>query len=391
MRKNTFLGSAAALTIAFTMSGAAWAADAQAVADAVTAQLANQGVKLDIGSAANDGDDIVFSDVKITPTDLETAEVGEIVLEDVEEDGGGYIIGRIAAPAFTKEKDGKKLEFGGAEINDLRVPAQDEADPIRKLMLASGASVGAITVSDESGQIFTMKGGTMTMSPYEPGGTMTYEAAISGITADMSKLPDEKSRMTMAALGYETLTGDMTYTGSWNTTDGRMTLDDMAFDIDDAAVLKMSFDISGYTPQFVSALQDMQKQMSEGKVDQQAQGLAMLGLMQQLTFNGMQIRIEDASLTGKLLDFFGKQQGADGNAMAQQLKGMMPFMLGQLGNPEFAANVSAAVGTYLDNPKSLTITAAPANPVPAAQIMAAGMSAPQTIPDVLGVVVTAND
>ena len=162
-------------------------------------------------------------------------------------------------------------------------------------------------------------------------------------------------------------------------------------DIDDAAVLKMSFDISGYTPQFVSALQDMQKQMSEGKVDQQAQGLAMLGLMQQLTFNGMQIRIEDASLTGKLLDFFGKQQGADGNAMAQQLKGMMPFMLGQLGNPEFAANVSSAVGTYLDNPKSLTITAAPASPVPAAQIMAAGMSAPQTIPDVLGVVVTAND
>ena len=48
MKKNIFLGSAAALTIAFTMSGAAWAADAQAVADAVTAQLANQGVKLDI-------------------------------------------------------------------------------------------------------------------------------------------------------------------------------------------------------------------------------------------------------------------------------------------------------------------------------------------------------
>lgn len=391
MQKNRLLGSAAALGIVFMMPGAALAADAQAVADAITAQMAAQGIKLAIGSAESDGDDIVFKDVGITPTELETAKVGEIVLEDVTENGSGYIIGRVAAPAFTTEKEGMTLDFGGAEINGLQVPGPDETDPIRKLMLASGASLGPVKVSDGSGEIFHMDGGSMTMSPYEPGGTMTYEAAFTGLFVDTGKLPDEKSRMTMAALGYETLSGNITYAGLWDTTDGRMTIDEMVTTVDDAAALKIVFDISGYTPQFVAALQDMQMQMAEGKVDQQAQGLAMLGLMQQLTFNKMQVRIEDASLTGKLLDFFAAQQGVDRNAMVQQTKGVLPFMLAQLNNPEFAAKVTAAVGAYLDDPKSLTITAAPATPVPAAQIMAAGMSAPQSIPDVLGVTVTAND
>lgn len=391
MHKTFLMGSAAALTIALMMPGAAWAADAKAVADAVTAQLANQGIKLTIGSAENDGDDIVLKDVGVTPTDLETAEIGEVVLEDVEENGGGYTIGRLAAPAFTREKDGMTLDFGGAEINGLQVPGPDETDPIRKLMLATGASVGPVKVSDGSGEVFRMDGGTMTMSPYEAGGTMTYEAAFTGLYADMSKLPDEKSRMTLSALGYNTLSGNITYSGLWNTSDGRMTVDEMVTTVDDAAALKMTFDISGYTPQFVAALQDMQKQMADGKIDQQAQGLAMLGLMQQLTFNGMQLRVEDASLTGKVLDFFAKQQGVDRNAMVQQTKGVLPFMLAQLNNPQFAAKVTEAVGAYLDNPQSLTVTAAPPNPVPAAQIMAAGMSAPQSIPDVLGVTVTAND
>lgn len=369
----------------------ALAAEPQAVADAITAQMAAQGIKLTIGSAEADGDNIILSDIAITPAELETAEIGDVVLEDVQDNGSGYIIGRIAAPGFVSEDDGITFDFGGAEINDLLVPGADETDPIKKLMLASGASIGAVKVSSEDGEIFSMEGGSMTMSPYEPGGTMTYEASFDGLVADMTQLPDENARATMAALGYETLSGTVTYAGSWDTTDGRATLDDMVFMVDDAAALKMTFDISGYTPEFVAALQDIQAQMAEGEVNQENQGLAMLGLMQQLTFNSATIRVEDASLTGKLLDFFAQQQGVDRNSMVQQTKGILPFMLGQLGNPEFAANVSQAVGAYLDNPGSLTISAAPPTPVPAAQIMAAGMSAPQSIPDVLGVSVTAND
>ena len=53
--------------------------------------------------------------------------------------------------------------------------------------------------------------------------------------------------------------------------------------------------------------------------------------------------------------------------------------------------ISAAVNTYLDDPKSLKISAEPTEPVPFPMIMGAAMGAPQTIPQVLGVTVTANE
>ena len=57
---------------------------------------------------------------------------------------------------------------------------------------------------------------------------------------------------------------------------------------------------------------------------------------------------------------------------------------------EIVAMVADAAGKYLDNPESLTVTVAPAAPLPFPQIMGAAMGAPNTIPDVLGVKVEAN-
>lgn len=123
----------------------------------------------------------------------------------------------------------------------------------------------------------------------------------------------------------------------------------------------------------------------------QAMGLAMLGLMQQLTFNSASIRFDDASITKKALDYAGSQQGVTGEQLAQSLKAMVPIMMAQLNIPELQNQVSAAVNAYLDAPKSLTISAEPEKPVPFPMIMGAAMGAPNTIPSVLGVKVTAND
>jgi hypothetical protein len=218
--------------------------------------------------------------------------------------------------------------------------------------------------------------------------------SFDGIAMDFTKAPDEKTRAVMSELGYANLTGNFKAAGQWNTVDGRYTASDMTFLVDNAAALKMTFDIAGYTPAFVASIQEISKQMAEAGNDEstaQAQSLAMLGLMQQLTFNAMSIRVEDASLTGKVLDFAAKQQGTDRATIVNQTKGVLPFMLAQLQNPEFAQKITDAVNAYLDNPKSLTIKAAPPAPVPFAQIAAAGMAAPQSIPQVLGVTVTAND
>jgi hypothetical protein len=189
-------------------------------------------------------------------------------------------------------------------------------------------------------------------------------------------------------VGYSTVDGIITMKGSWNPTDGRMTVTEGAYDFKDVGRLNMTFDITGYTPALVKAMQEMNKTM-EGQ-DESAKGLAMLGLIQQLSFNSMSLRFDDASLTGRIIDYAAKQAGQDKAAITNQTKAMIPFMVAQLQDPEFAAKVTEATSAYLDAPKSLEIKAAPAAPVPFALLIATGSTQPQALIKQLNVTVTAN-
>ena len=56
--------------------------------------------------------------------------------------------------------------------------------------------------------------------------------------------------------------------------------------------------------------------------------------MDQLTFHGATISFDDASLTGKVLEYLAGQQGVKPSDVANQAKAIVPFMLTQLNNPE---------------------------------------------------------
>ena len=170
--------------------------------------------------------------------------------------------------------------------------------------------------------------------------------------------------------------------------------EEYAFDFANVGRLAVAFDLSGYTLDFMKSVQEAMKAVETNPNKEeanQAMGLSMMGLIQQLTFNSASIRFDDATITKRVLDYIGSQQGTTGDQLAQSLKGMVPLMMAQLNVPELQNQVSSAVNTYLDAPKSLTISAEPANPVPFPMIIGAAMGAPNTVPGVLGVKVTAND
>jgi len=196
----------------------------------------------------------------------------------------------------------------------------------------------------------------------------------------------------MSALGYETLELSMEIAGSWTPDEGRVVLEKEKINMKDAASLNVSVDLGGYTPEFLESIRQISRQMNDGTPEQKsAQGLAMMGLMQQLVLHSASIRIEDASLTNRILDYVAAQQGVKREDIINQAKGVVPFMLARLGDPDFAAKVTEAVSAYLDNPQSFELKAQPADPQPFAIIMATGMTAPQNLPKQLGVTVTAND
>jgi hypothetical protein len=172
-----------------------------------------------------------------------------------------------------------------------------------------------------------------------------------------------------------------------------MDVTEYAFDFDNIGRLDINLSLSGYTLQFIKSLQEAMK-AAEANPDkaagQQALGMAMMGLMQQLTYNGASIRFDDAGITSKVLDYAGKQQGVDGKQFAQSVKGMLPMMLAQMNMPELQNQIVEAANAYLDDPKSIQVSAEPAQPLPFPQIMGAAMGNPADVVKTLNVQVTAN-
>lgn len=389
--QRTLITSVAASVIALSLaSGASAEVSAEAVLAGLQRQYSLQGIEIAAGSTQSRGDDVVFSDVKLTMTDADQAiAIDEIVLEDVvEAPQGGFIIGRAAVPAFNSEKDGFSIAFEGAALEGYFVAGPDEQDPVLKSGLFRTATVGGIAIGKGAAPFLTLQGATVEMGPYEAGGTMDSKVELKDFSLDFTQLDDPKAKMTASELGYEQVTGRMSAEGSWDAATGDLSVV-QSFMIDDAATLNMQIAIGGYTSELVAAMQQLNLQMSGQS--EEAKGLAMLGLMQQLQFASMSIELDDDSVTGRILDFVAKQQGANRESVVAMAKGTLPVALMQLQNPAFAASATAAIGAFLDNPGSLTIEASPAAPVSVAQIAAAAMAAPQSLVDTLGLKITANE
>jgi hypothetical protein len=224
------------------------------------------------------------------------------------------------------------------------------------------------------------------------GKPLEFTGAAESFSADLSQAEDPQSKAVIEALGYQNIKGSLEMAGSWQPSDGHIGLSQYDITVENAGTLGLTLDLGGYTTDFVKQLQDIQKKMAADPNDQAA-GMQVFGLMQQLNFGSASIRWDDDSLTNKVLDFVAQSNGQKAEELATQAKGMVPMMLamGGISDAAFVKQVSDAVNAYLTEPKSLEIAAEPASDVPFAQIMAGGMSGqPQQLIQMLGLSVTAN-
>lgn len=200
---------------------------------------------------------------------------------------------------------------------------------------------------------------------------------VRGITVPVD--PKDEEMKDLVALGYGSISVDIAGSGSWDEKTGRLVLNQTTSGANMGG-LDIGLTIGGLTPDVIAKFRlagdDSAKQME---------------LMQGLTLEKARLRWVDASLTTRVIAQQAKEQGADAATFTKQLKLMVPMMTSMIGNKGFEAKVNTAVGAYLDQPKSLTVSANPAQPLPVSQIMGAAMMAPQSLPTVLGADVAAND
>lgn len=394
IHRSTFHKLALSTFLLTASLATAQAQDTTAVADRMKALLANQGVELAWTGISGDTSSMVMEGVSIKPAaEKDALPIGNVTLEGVAEKDGGFAIDTVSTQAFSHSEDGVSLDITPLVLHDLTLPADGSTDPLGSLMIYKSAELENMTVKVGDKTAFTMDNFSVEITPPADGKAMDFTGSAEKFTGDLSLIEDPKSKDVINALGYQNISGSIDMEGSWQPSDGKMELSQYDITVDNAGTFGMTFDLSGYTMDFVKSLQEMQKKMAaqpEG-ADKSAEGMAMLGLLQQLTFNSASIRFDDDSLTNKVLDYVGKQQGMSGKDIANQAKAIVPFGMAQLNNPELTAQVTAAVSAYLDNPKSLEIAAEPASPVPFALIMAGAMANPADLTKTLGVSVKANE
>jgi hypothetical protein len=377
-----------------SLAGNAFALDGQDLLKKLNAAYTAQG-----GTIAADGVDVndttvTLKNASFKPTAGEAFKIGDITMTGVEEDDdGGYYIEEAAFPDINTTQEGTSISASELTLGGISIPADASGDSLDSMLLYETAHVGPVKITKDNKEVFSLAESQMNLTLREDESGFDFDGAFKNMKADLSDAPDPQSKETIEKLALQHVNGDITMKGGWDLGPGTIDISEFAFDVANVGRLNLAFKISGYTMAFMKSMQEAVKasEANPNKEEaQQAVGLAMLGLLQQLTFDSAEVRFDDASITKRALDYAGSKQNMTGKQMADALKAMAPLALSQLNVPELQNAVSAAVSTYLDDPKSFVVSATPAQAVPFPTIVGAAMGAPNTLPGVLGVKVTAN-
>lgn len=380
-----------------TLSGFAFPAvalDADDFATKLSAMTNQGGNKLSFSAVEPDGGTVVLKSVRLEAPGQAPFNIGDVTFKGVEEeDDGSYFVDEAVFADIEISEGPTKFSIDGIEMNGLTIPADNDTNSFNGMLFYEGFSTGEIRVDNKGANVFSMDGLDLDVERADNGSKVDMKMTGSDLRIDLSKIDDPKAKDALQQLGYDTLTGNLKLDGTWDAESGVVNLKEYSLSLDDVGRLAMSMEISGYTLEFIKAMQQAQAASASNpdpQAAQQAMGFAMLGMLQQLSFNSASIRFEDGSVTERALAFAGKKQGVSGDQMRMALKGMLPLMLGGLGIPQLQKQISAAASIYLDNPENITISAAPANPVAVPVIMGASMGDPRTLVDLLNVQVDAN-
>jgi hypothetical protein len=380
MRLSFSGGAVRSLTLvsALLLSTAAFAApDANKIADHLVAALQAKGqAKATFDNASASGDTVTITNLKISSKEGGDATIPSLVITNpVERQPGGFTASSIAFDGGSVVDKDKTVSWTTGIANDSIVPDPSEMHSSAKLTPFSHLGIDGITVSDKTmPDPIKVDAVSIDLGNVVDGAPNDGKLAVTGIFVPGSVLSaDEQTKTWVDQLGYQSLSLDVAIEGAYDSTKDSMQIKTITIDGKDVGKLAISGIFGGLPRQ---KLQNADK---------------MKELLSTATVASAIVRFDNTGIVERVLDMQAKAMGATRDQFVDQISGALPLLLSALGNQGFQDKVSAAAAIFLKDPKSLTITAAPGTPVPVMQIIGAGTQAPQTIPDILSVGITANN
>ena len=398
------------------LTGSAWALEAQAFVDRASEVYKVVGYDITFGEATLDGDTItvdgatvgiIAGEGVIEPMEFDA----ELVFSGVEErEDGSYFAQSLTIPDIDADFAGEEDAQGHITLSDIRadglyLPAGDTVPTEALLQLVGSISTGPLSITRNGDEVISIDSmeAASTFNP-EQGSTELVDLRstldIAGIWLDLSTVPEEDpaAGAVIEALGLTEIRGDITQDMTWTMADGRMVVDEFLFDFADIGALNITADMSGITPEVLDQIYAMQASMATDaagatgeQTEEQIQAQAMQGmaLMQDVNVVGASIRYDDAGLADKAIDFGAEQAGVDRAGYTEGLKATLPQILAGSGVPALNDVVVPAVSDFLDDPQSLEVSVAPAEPT-SLLVLAAAAANPAGLIEALGLAVESN-
>lgn len=380
------------------------ALEAQAFLDRVAMVYKTMGYNFAFGEGRLEGDTIIADGVKVGLAGIQTYDFpSEITFAGItERPDGGYMVREVSIPDIDTEfakKPAGHITLSDVKMEGLYLPGGDTVPADALLQLVQSISTGPLSLTRDGKEVLSydsvVAGSTFTPAQGGALTDLTSKLTISGISVDLTSIKEEdpSAGAIIDELGLNTISGNITQNLTWSMADGHMVMDQFLLDFADVGALDINLDVTGVTPEVLDKIYAMQATMLTGdstsEEAQSAQMMAGMQLMQAISIVSAKVRYDDASLAGKLLDFFASQSGGDRATFVAGIKSMLPALIDQSGIPTLKDVVVPPVSAFLDDPQSLEVTVKPESPTTLLVLTAAAAN-PAGLIAALGLAVSAN-
>lgn len=277
------------------------------------------------------------------------------------------------------------------DISDMLVAMQDgkliPENPEKAPMLSPWAPV--VGDYDVSGVKVSVPGmGDFTMEKLYAedvknvaGLSLGGKGGIKNLVIPGAALKDTGAKPVMDALGAEELRINGTADATFDEKKHIWDVSEFVIDVEKFGALDIQFRFGGMG--FLNDLVGM-------PADEFASSGMMNRVLQEMTFDRLQLSYRDHGAVDYMLNMMAQQSGMERSQLVQQYVQQYDAMRAQFGEVEALNDLSKALATFLQEPKSITLTFEPDKPVPLGQLSAVGMAAPAQLVETLGFSVQAN-
>jgi hypothetical protein len=382
LRKASRLAACGSFVIVILAAASAAAApDAHAVADALVAAFNASGkAEASYSDAVASGDTITitgFKAVQPKRSNRDMAIATIVVAGAAERQPGGFT---AASMTFSdgSTNDGKAVvKWQTAVVANAVVPTPEEIKGLsNKFLPFTTATVSGIAISDpQLAQPIDIAKVDLAMAADANGEPNSVTFSTTGVHVPASAFDAPEVKGMMQGLGYTDLVLSVTFDMGFDTGADTMALRSFSLDITDVGKLAVS-----------GAFSNVKVHAMVGAASDGTPAPKQVPSLDKLT-----VRFDNAGVIERALDMQAQILGTSREDVASQWPMLLMFMIGDAGGMDFQQKVQTAVTAFLQSPKSLTVTLAPAAPVPFDKV-AATLGEDQTkLPDLLGVQIDVNN